>query len=77
MSALLPLVSAAAWTDALVIAAVALGAAVALTGIASFDTRVRGRLPIAALARRNTATSVGMVVAGLTIVALALGVGES
>jgi hypothetical protein len=77
MSALLPLVSAAAWTDALVIAAVALGAAVALTGIASFDTRVRGRLPIAALARGNTATSVGMVVAGLTIVALALGVGES
>jgi hypothetical protein len=71
------LLAAATWTDAIVIAAIALGAAVALTGIASFDTRVRGRLPIAVLARGNAAASVGMVVVGLAIVALALGVGES
>jgi hypothetical protein len=77
MPTLLPLLAAAAWTDALVIAAVALGAAVALTGIASFDDRVRGRLPIAVLARGTAVVSVGLVVAGLAIVAVALGVGES
>jgi hypothetical protein len=77
MPAFLPLLAAAAWTDALVIATVALGAAVALTGIASFDARVRGRLPIAVLAHGNSAISVGLIVAGLTIVALALGLGES
>jgi hypothetical protein len=77
VSALVPLLAAATWTDALVIAAVALGAAVALTGIASFDARVRGRLPIAVLARGNSAISVGLLVAGLTIVAIALGFGES
>jgi hypothetical protein len=77
VSALVPLLAAATWTDTLVIAAVALGAAVALTGIASFDARVRGRLPIAVLARGNSAISIGLLVAGLTIVAIALGFGES
>lgn len=76
MPAFLPLLAAAAWTDALVIAAVALGAAVALTGIASFDDRVRSRLPVAVLARGNAAVSVGLIAAGLAIVAAALGVGE-
>jgi hypothetical protein len=77
VSALLPLVAAASWTDALVLAAVALGGAIGLSGIASFDPRVRGRLPLGILARGNVAVSVGLVVLGLMIVAIALGLGES
>jgi hypothetical protein len=71
------IIAAASWTDAFVLAAVALGAALGLTGIATFDPRVRDRLPVASLARANVAVSIGLVVAGLAIVALALGLGES
>jgi hypothetical protein len=39
MSALVPVLAAATWTDAIVIAAVLLGCAIALAGIASFDPR--------------------------------------
>lgn len=63
-------------TDAVVLGAVILGAILGLTGLASFDPRLRGRLPVAALARGNALTSVGLVVAGLVMVGLALGFGE-
>jgi hypothetical protein len=77
MRALVPLLAAATWTDAIVIAAVLLGFAIALTGIASFDPRVRSRLPIAVLSRGNVAVSVGLIVLGLLFAVIALGVGES
>jgi hypothetical protein len=76
VNTVLPLVAAAAWTDAVVLAAVAVGATIGLTGIASFDPRVRGRLPLAVLARGNVTVSLGLVALGLLIVAIALGVGE-
>jgi hypothetical protein len=77
MKALVPVLAAATWTDALVIAVVLLGCAIALAGIASFDPRVRSRLPIAVLARGNVAVSLGLIVLGLLFVGIALGVGES
>jgi hypothetical protein len=77
MSALVPVLAAATWTDAIVIAAVLLGAAIALAGIVSFDPRIRSRLPIAVLARGNVAVSVGLIVLGLLFVGIALGLGES
>jgi hypothetical protein len=76
VNSVVALVAAAAWTDAVVLAAVALGAAIGLTGIASFDPRVRSRLPLVVLARGNVAVSLGLVVLGLLIVAIALGLGE-
>jgi hypothetical protein len=77
MSALVPVLAAATWTDAIVIAAVLLGCAIALAGIASFDPRIRSRLPIVVLARGNVAVSVGLIVLGLLFVGIALGLGES
>lgn len=73
MNALVPVVAAAQATDALVLAAVALGAVLGLTGLASFDPRVRSRLPVTALARGNVAVSVGLILVGLSIVGIALG----
>ena len=69
-------VAAAQATDAFVLAAVALGAVLGLAGLASFDRRLRGRLPVAALARGNALVGVSLVVAGILLVSLAIGVGD-
>lgn len=68
--------AAAQATDLIVIAAVAVGAAIGFTGVASFDPRVRARLPVAALARGNALVAVGLIVTGLLVTAIALGFGE-
>jgi hypothetical protein len=77
VTTLMALIAAATWTDAIVLAAVALGASIGLTGIATFDPRVRNRLPMAVLSSGNVAVSIGLIIAGLAIVALAIGIGES
>lgn len=69
-------VAAAQATDAIVLAAVAVGAVLGLSGLASFDPRVRSRLPVAALAQGNVVVSIGLIVAGLVIVGIALGAGD-
>lgn len=68
--------AAAQASDAIVLAAVALGAVLGLTGIASFDPRVRARLPVAALARGNATVAVGLILAGVLVIGIALGMGE-
>lgn len=68
--------AAARATDLIVLGTVAVGAALAIAGIASLDPRVRTRLPVAALARGNAVVALGLVVAGLMLVAVALGFGE-
>lgn len=70
------ILAAAAASDIIVLAAAAVGALLAITGLASFDPRVRTRLPVAVLARGNTLVSVGLIVAGLVVVAIALGGGD-
>ena len=67
--------AAARATDLIVLGTVALGAAIAIAGIASVDPRVRTRLPIAVLARGNLVVAAGFVVTGLLLVAIALGFG--
>lgn len=65
--------AAAQATDIFVLAAVAIGAVIGMAGLASFDPRLRGRLPVGALARGGAATSIGLVIAGLLVVGIALG----
>lgn len=67
------ILAAAQATDILVLAAVAVGAVLGLAGLASFDPRVRGRLPVGALANGGATTSIGLVIAGLLVVGIALG----
>lgn len=68
--------AAAQVSDALVLVVIALGAVLGLTGIASLGPRVRNRLPIVVLARRNVAATIGLIVAGFALVSIALGLFE-
>jgi hypothetical protein len=70
------ILAAAQASDFLVLAAVALGALLAVTGLASFDPRIRARLPVATLARGSAGVSVAVILAGLIVVGIALGGGE-
>ncbi len=63
-------------SDALVLLAVAVGALLAVTALASFDPRIRSRLPVAALSKGNALVGVVLLLAGLVVVGIALGVGD-
>lgn len=67
------IVAAAQAADAFVLITVAFGAALGVMGLASFDPRLRSRLPIAALANGNAAMSIGLVAASIVVVGIALG----
>ena len=64
--------AAAQATDFLVLGAIAVAAAVGLTGLASFDPRMRARLP-GPLGRGNAVVSVGLILVALAVAAIALG----
>ncbi|MFP5327303.1 MAG: hypothetical protein ACLGHT_07460 [Acidimicrobiia bacterium] len=68
--------AAAKPTDLIVLAVVAVGVLLALTGLASFDPRVRRKIPIGPLARGNALASVGLIIASLLLISLALGGAE-
>ena len=68
--------AAAQASDLFVLAGVGIAAVLALTGLASFDPRVRSRLPVAALARGNALVSVGLIVTAALVLSIALGGGE-
>lgn len=70
------MIAAARAADAVVLLAVLLGALLAVTGLASFDPRIRSRLPVAALSNGNALVGVVLLFAGLVVVGIALGVGE-
>lgn len=70
------ILAAAQGSDIIILAAVAVGAILGLTGLASLDPRVRRKLPIGVLARGNALVSVGLIVAAMLVVSLALGGGE-
>lgn len=68
--------AAAQASDVIVLAAAAIGAVLCPAGLASFDPRVRSRLPVPALARGNALVGVGLLLAGLLVVSIAIGAGE-
>jgi hypothetical protein len=69
-------IAAARAADVVVLLAVAVGALLAVTGLASFDPRVRSRLPVAILAKGNALVGVGLLLTGLVVIGVALGGGE-
>ncbi len=67
------MIAAARVADALVLLAVAVGVLLAVTGLASFDPRIRSRLPVAALSNGNALVGVVLLLAGLVVVSFATG----
>ncbi len=67
------MIAAARAADAVVLLAVAVGAILALTGLASFDPRIRSRLPVAALSKGNALVGVVLLLTGLVVVSFAMG----
>jgi hypothetical protein len=67
------IVAAAQASDAFVLFAMAAGLVLVVTGLASFDPRVRSRLPVAVLARGNALVSVALILAGLVVAGAAMG----
>lgn len=69
------MIAAAQAGDALILAAVFIGAVLIAATLATFDPRIRNRLP-SMIARAGWLGRTGMVTAGLLIIGVALGVGD-
>jgi hypothetical protein len=70
------MIAAAQAADVVVLLAVLVGVLLAVTGLASFDPRIRSRLPVAALSNGNALVGVVLLITGLVVVGIALGGGE-
>lgn len=69
------MIAAAQAGDALILVAVAIGAVLIAATLATFDARIRNRLP-SAIAGAGWLGRTGMVTAGLLIIGVALGGGD-